>query len=112
MAAVLDRLEAQHLQDDSRFVEVFVRSRAARGQGPLRIAQELRQRGIPDAQARAALDDEAYDWTSLARETLLRQFKSPPADLKGRARQARFLEYRGFSASQVRAAMKGATDLD
>jgi regulatory protein len=112
VAVALDRLAAQQLQDDARFVEVFVRSRVARGQGPLRIAQELRQRGIPDRAARAALDDGAHDWTALAHAALRRQFKSLPADPKGRARQLRFLEYRGFTAGQIRAATKGGEDFE
>jgi regulatory protein len=112
VAAALDGLAAQQLQDDARFVEVFVRSRVARGQGPARIAQELRQRGIAEAAVRAALDGSEHDWTSLARDALRRQFKAPPADLRSRARQVRFLEYRGFTAGQIRAAMKGGEDLE
>lgn len=110
MTAALDRLAEQHLQDDDRFVEVFVRSRVARGQGPLRIAQELRNRGIPEPVAREALGGDDPDWVSLAREVLRRQFRTPPTDLKTRARQIRFLEYRGFTAGHIRAAMRGGED--
>ncbi len=78
----------------------------------MRIAQELRSRGIADTAVREALAAGEHDWTALAREVLARQFKTPPADLKGRARQIRFLEYRGFTAAQIRAAMKDADDFE
>lgn len=110
--AALDRLAELQLQDDGRFVEVFIRSRVSRGQGPVRIAQELRSRGIADTAVREALAGDEHDWTVLAREVLSRQFDGPPADLKGRARQVRFLEYRGFTAAQIRAAMKPADEFE
>jgi regulatory protein len=91
---------------------MFIRARVSRGQGPVRIAQELRSRGIADTAVREALAGDEHDWTALAREVLARQFKHPPADLKGRARQIRFLEYRGFTAAQIRAALKAADDFE
>jgi regulatory protein len=91
---------------------MFIRSRISRGQGPVRIAQELRSRGIADTAVREALAGGEHDWAALAREVLARQFKGPPADLKGRARQIRFLEYRGFTAAQIRAALKPADEFE
>jgi regulatory protein len=35
-----------------------------------------------------------------------------PRDFKDRARQARFLEHRGFEGAQIRAAFESAADLD
>lgn len=84
-----------------------MRSRISRGQGPVRIAQELRQRGIADAEVRAALANAEVDWDELARSVLGRQFRGGAADMKTRARQMRFLEYRGFTAAQIRFALKG-----
>ncbi|HMM77906.1 MAG TPA: regulatory protein RecX [Gammaproteobacteria bacterium] len=104
----LDRLAEQRLQDDERFVEVFVRSRIARGQGPVRIAQELRQRGIVETTVRDALAAAEVDWDALATQVLGRQFRARAADAKTRARQQRFLEYRGFTAAQIRAALRAA----
>jgi SOS response regulatory protein OraA/RecX len=38
---------------------------------------------------------------------------SPPGDYHERAKQARFLQYRGFSSDQIRAALgSGEDDLD
>src|SRR5579885_2595342 len=43
---VLSGLEAERAQSDDRFVSEYVRQRSEKGYGPLRIQQELRQRGI------------------------------------------------------------------
>ena len=79
----------------------------------MRITQELRQRGIEDDTARAALAAADVDWDELARSVFARQFRRAPADMKARARQVRFMEYRGFTAAQIRAALRaGGTDTD
>lgn len=74
----------------------------------MRITQELRQRGIAEPAARAAVAAAEIDWDALAAQVLGRQFRAGAADMKARARQRRFLEYRGFTASQIRAAVRGA----
>ncbi len=84
-----------------------MRARIGRGQGPVRITQELRQRGIAEAVARAAVATAEVDWEALAIQVLGRQFRAAAADRKTRARQQRFLEYRGFTASQIRTALRG-----
>lgn len=85
-----------------------MRSRIARGQGPVRITQELRQRGIVETIARDAIAAAEVDWDTLAAQVLGRQFRAGASDAKTRARQQRFLEYRGFTASQIRAALRAA----
>ena len=55
--AVLDRLEAVKLVDDAAFAESWVRSRQqGRGLARRALAHELRQKGIDDETASAALD--------------------------------------------------------
>src|SRR5882724_7259685 len=46
IAAVIAELRELGLINDARFAESFVRSHADRGQGPVRISGELRQRGL------------------------------------------------------------------
>jgi regulatory protein len=54
---VLARLRAEGLIDDARYAVYFARARSAnRRQGPLRIARELRARGVPDRYIKAALE--------------------------------------------------------
>jgi regulatory protein len=98
----LDALEDDRLLSDARFSEQFVRGRVERGAGPARIRADLRQRGVADGLAEAALDQYATDWRQRAREVRRKRFgDEPPADYKQRARQARFLQGRGFTAEQI-----------
>ncbi len=105
VAAVVEGLALERMLDESRFVEHFIRAHAGRGQGPARIRAELRERGVPAEVIEAGLEASEEDWVGLARDTRRRRFGvSPPRDFRERARQARFLQYRGFSAEQIRAA--------
>jgi len=106
----LDALQDDGLLSDQRFAESFAGSRLRRGQGPQRIVAELRQRGVGDALATDAVAELGADWFAEARAVRARRFgQAAPADYKERARQARFLQYRGFSAEQAMAAT-GETD--
>ncbi len=106
LAPVLDALEDDGLLSESRFAEAFVRQRSGRGQGPVRIRHELGQRGVSEAAAEAALAAADADWDELATSVRHGRFGAePPADLKERARQSRFLSYRGFTGDQVRRAL-------
>ncbi len=101
--ALLDDLAAAGLQSDRRYAESFVRSRVGRGQGPLRIRQELRQRGIDSALAAQALADSEADWDARLREVYRKRFgTAPPADRREQARRARFLAQRGFPETAIR----------
>ncbi len=106
IVGVLDSLEADGYLSDRRFAESFVRSRHERGQGMLRIRQELRQRGVNRDLAEETLARLDYDWFALARTVRERRFGlHVPADRKGYAQQVRFLQYRGFDPDQVRYAL-------
>ena len=106
-------LEDERLVNDARYVESAIAGRRARGQGPLRIALELRRAGVPAALIREALDPRAAEWTERAIELRRRRFGAArPATAKERARQLRFLLQRGFSADQVRRALGAGADLE
>ena len=113
VAAVVEGLVAERLLSETRFVEQFIRQHAGRGHGPARIRAELRERGVPEEEIEAGLDAAAEDWVALARDARRRRFGlSPPGDYAERARQARFLQYRGFSNEQIRAALGPGEDTD
>jgi regulatory protein len=104
IAEVLSELEHEGLQSDARFAQSFIAGRYARGHGPSRIRRELRERGIESVER--WLGDERFDWDELARATRRKRFgDEPPASLKDKSRQVRFLEYRGFSHEQIRRAL-------
>ncbi len=102
-AEVVAELKAQDLVSDRRFVEALVDSRMRRGYGPLRIRHELQQRGID-----AALIDDTVDvndavWLKQLRAVWAKKFgAAAPDDYRQWARQARFLQGRGYSAEQIK----------
>jgi len=104
--AVLDRLAARRLQSDARYAESLVNSRLGRGQGPVRIRRELAQQGVEASLVDEALDACGEDWAAAAREVRRRKFGAEvPTAWKDKARQMRFLEYRGFTSEHIRAAL-------
>jgi regulatory protein len=103
-------LAQQGLADDSRFLDAFVASRIRKGHGPLKIRADLVGRGIASETIARSLA-EGQDWSALAREVRIRRFGAKaPKDFRDRARQSRFLEYRGFTAEQIRGCFPGDGD--
>lgn len=98
----LDWLEEHNFLNDARYLEVFLRSAVERGHGLLRIRQDLQQRGLDRQQVETALEALEVDWFELAARVRQRRFGAPPerTDQKEKARQLRFLQYRGFTAEQ------------
>ena len=97
IAAVLDALEAERLLSDARFAEAYVHAREARGFGPMRIRAELKERGVDDALIEEHLDQDREVVEARAREQHRKKFGSrSPESYNERARQARFLQGRGF----------------
>ena len=102
--AAIAGLEAERLLDDARFLDNFVRSHAARGHGPMRIRQELSGLGFAPAVIDGALAA-GPDFVAVCRQVRLRKFGAEPAtSWAERAKQARFLQYRGFSSDHIRLA--------
>jgi len=103
---VLTVLADEDLLSEKRFAEAFIAARSRRGKGPIRLRAELRQRGLADSVIEDALADSAIDWLDIARRVLIKKFgDAAPSELQERARQTRFLEYRGFDAGLIRAAL-------
>lgn len=104
----IDALRKEGLQSDRRFVESFVSSRVRQGKGPIRIRADLAQRGVREPCIGSALTNADVDWCALASEIREKKFgREVPADFKEKARQMRFLQYRGFESDQIRAAVGG-----
>lgn len=103
-AAVIADLIGERLLNDARYVERYVASRAERGQGPVRIAADLASLGAPRELIEAAVAA-GPDWRAVAGAVRRRKFGvAPPESRAEKARQARFLQYRGFSSDHIRAA--------
>ncbi len=109
--AAVEALVQQGLLREARYAGQFVTQNAGRGRGPVRIPMGLREKGVAAEAIDQALDEAETDWVAAAREARRRKFGlSPPADHRERAKQARFLQYRGFSSEQIRAALGPGED--
>jgi len=113
VSSALEQLVTQGLLSDTRFAEVFARSRANKGYGTVRIAQELRQRGVADEQIAPVLTEAKETWRAQITHVRRKRFgEALPQTNADRAKQARFLLQRGFTSEQVRAVLRGAMDED
>ena len=111
-AAVVTELVDERALDDGRYAENYVSYHADRGHGPLRIVADLKALGVPSNLIEAALAA-GPDWRVLAREVRTRKFGAEaPEEWTEKTRQARFLQYRGFSSDHIRAATGADFDPD
>ncbi len=106
VTATVKKLTGEGLQDDRRHIEIFTQSRINQGKGPVRIRHELAERGLNAGLIDEVLEEVAEDWIELARQIRLKKFGPDlPSDFKEKARQMRFLQYRGFESSHIQAAV-------
>jgi len=106
----LDRLAEEGLLSEARYLESYVRMRANAGYGPLRIREELSQRGLAREDIEQALRDSGFDWGEQLRVVWQRKFAGElPTDPRERARQGRFLSYRGYSLDMIGRLLRGGS---
>lgn len=99
----LSLLAKEGLQSDVRFAESYARQRVSRGYGPVRVREEMRERGVSENDFAVAMEELAIDWRAVAAQVLLKKFGAQDAaDLKDKARRIRFMQYRGFTAEHYR----------
>lgn len=111
-AAAIAELLKERLLDDARFAENYVAYHANRGQGPMRIAMDLKALRLPRELINGAVAGGA-DWRARARTARARRFgPDVPESWAEKSRQARFLQYRGFSLDHIRAALGTDFNLD
>jgi regulatory protein len=108
--SVIASLEACHLQSDTRCAESHVRTHAAR-LGVNRLRQSMQRRGLDSALIEAQLkalaaSGDLPDELERARSVWARKFSALPADAREWARQARFLQGRGFGSDIIRRLLK------
>ena len=102
---LLDDLEKRGWLSEARFVEQLTTVRRRRF-GAVRILHELREKGVSEAALAAAQSQLKESEVDAARAVWKKKFGSLPTTLEERAKQARFLASRGFSAEVVLAVLK------
>ena len=97
VSEAMDKLQAHDLQSDDRYLEDFVRSRLLKGHGPVKIIQELGQRGIDESKVSAYIEAQQIDWLEHAKATYLKKYRENSAiDMQEKAKRVRFMQSRGF----------------
>ena len=104
--AVLGELQKSQLQSDGRTAESYVRSNAAR-LGTSRLRHALKTKGVAsdliETQLAPGVLPDEYE---RARTVWARKFSAAPTDAREWARQARFLQGRGFAGDIIRRVLK------
>jgi regulatory protein len=112
VAEAVEGLVDEGFLNDARYAENYVAYHADRGEGPLKIEAELKAMNLPGSLIQAALE-KGPDWRARAREVRLRRFgPEEPKTWPQKAKQGRFLQYRGFSSDHIRAALGPDFDID
>ncbi len=99
---VAERLSRSGWISDERFARELIRVRVGRGYGPVRIENELVQRGVDEHLASACLTECDIDWGEQIVRLVERKYRNVAAEnYNAWAKRAAFLRTRGFTAEQI-----------
>lgn len=73
--------------------------------GSARVANELREKGVADDLIADAVEEVKINELAFAREICRKKFKTSPSNREDWAKQARFLQSRGFSFDVIKKAL-------
>ena len=103
---ILDDLQQRQWQSDQRFAESFLNSRCQRGLGPLRLRQELKEKGIASDMISLVMEAAEIDWYLLAQQAAEKKIISYKESDNKKQKLFRFLAYRGFSGDHITTAIE------
>ena len=111
--AALERLTQEGLLSEARYLQAYIAYNAHAGYGPVRIREALSQRGLNRGDIEQALREAQVDWSEQLQQVWQRKFAAAlPRDPRERAKQARFLSYRGYPSDLVARLLCGCLDDD
>jgi len=87
---------------DERYAEAYIRMRQQKGFGPIRIANELNERGVKESIVETYLYASEENW----RQTLVKMYEkkyrnTAVEDYSEKAKRIRFMQYRGFALDMI-----------
>ena len=106
IAPLLDAFEAKNWLSDRRYAESYVADHRAKA-GSIKLAYELRLRGVSDAVIEDVLSENRDSELERAREVWQKKFGSAPNDTTEKARHIRFMQSRGFTAEVIQRVIGG-----
>ena len=109
VANLVDELAQQNYQSDQRVAELTLASQLRKGKGLQRIKQALKAKQLDTELITEELSD--VDWLDQAYQLKIKKFgMKVETDPKLKARQIRFLQYRGFDMAIIMNAIARTSD--
>lgn len=78
----------------------------------MKIIQQLRERGIKEGMVAEYVSIGSREWLQRAAEVRAKRFGAErPQEAQERARQSRFLQFRGFTTEQIKRVLRPSDEL-
>ena len=98
----VEHLQREGLLSDARFAEAYIHMRRGKGYGPLRIALELKQRGVDESVYVDHLYAAEHDWVSVLKAAYQKKYGNTRYhDYLDKAKRIRYLRHRGFALDMI-----------
>ncbi len=111
LPALLEDFKKRGWLSEERYTEQIVHARKGKF-GSLRVAHELREHGIAEELIDKAVAEVKEDEVANARAICRKKYKAPPASREEWAKQARFLQSRGFGFDVIKQVLRDDPDED
>ncbi|ENU97644.1 regulatory protein RecX [Acinetobacter variabilis] len=109
VVTLVEELSRENYQSDQRVAEIMLSSQKRKGKGPNQIKMKLKSKKIDTALVSEELKE--TDWVQQAYELKLRKYgPEVTKDPKLKAKQIRFLMYRGFEMDAIMKAISRKTE--
>jgi regulatory protein len=106
---ILEDFKTRGWLSDARFTEQIVHARSHKF-GSAKIANELREKGVSQELIETAIEQVKENELDNAKEIWRKKFKATPASRDEWARQARFLQNRGFGFDIIKKVLNSTKD--
>lgn len=107
--ALVEELSERQYQSDQRVAEMVLSSQIRKGKGPNRIKQALKHKQLDSNLILEDIQD--VDWFEQAYQLKVKKFGIQiEKDPKQKAKQIRFLQYRGFDMNVIMKAISRTTE--
>ncbi|MDP3745201.1 MAG: recombination regulator RecX [Methylotenera sp.] len=111
IAAILDDFKKRGWLSDARCTELLVHARKTNC-GSARVANEVREKGVADDLIASAVAEVKATELDNAREVCHKKYKTSPISREDWAKQARFLQSRGFGFDVIKKVLNSTQDKD
>ena len=111
ITAILDDFKARGWLSDARFTEQMVHARRTKF-GSSKIVHELREKGVDSSLIEGAIEQLKETELDSAKEVWQKKYRNAPANREEWAKQARFLQSRGFGFDVIKKVLNTQADDD